>query len=122
MRVITLPYPDSRLNPNKSNGRHWGSTKAIKDDAKLIATRCAQIVYASITVESKPTPLKITFVKPTRARFDLDNAYASCKYYLDGIALGMGIDDQYFYPITLDKRYEKGQSYITVEISDGVRE
>ena len=115
-RTITLPYPSSKLNPNQSNGRHWQSTKNIKQSHREIAKNLAQCAYASVTVENQPTPLTITFVKATRARFDLDNALASAKYYLDGIAAGMGIDDQHFHPITLMRGYEKGNAYMKVEI------
>lgn len=115
-RILTLPYPDKSLNPNRKSGKHWAATKKVKDAAFEAAFYMARIAYASVTVPHEPIPLTITFTKGTKARFDLDNAFASCKSYMDGIASGMKIDDQYFCPIILNKNYVKGQYFITVEI------
>lgn len=115
MKLI-LPYPDKNLNPNRRSGKHWAATKKVKDAAFEAAFYIARQAYNAIEVKHEPVPLVITFVRSNKCRFDLDNALASCKPYLDGIAAGMKIDDQYFCPITLDRNYVKGKSFITVEI------
>lgn len=32
--IITLPWPDTSLMPNRKNGRHWGGTQAAKVRAR----------------------------------------------------------------------------------------
>ena len=32
--TITLPFPDSKLMPNRKNGTHWASTVKEKEKAK----------------------------------------------------------------------------------------
>lgn len=114
-RTITLPYPNQSLSPNRKNGKHWGSTKSLKDSAKEAGYYMAKICYASCKPESITTPLTITFTQSDKRKRDLDNLLAASKPAIDGIALGMGIDDSLFEPITVKRAYDT-HSYMTVEI------
>lgn len=51
--------------------------------------------------EQKTIPLVVVFCPPTRRRFDNDGALSAMKGALDGIAAAMGVDDQYFEPVTI---------------------
>jgi len=116
-RTITLPYPDPRLSPNRKNGSHWGSTKQAKDKAKDAGFYMARIVYASVKVESVPMPLTITFTQSDKRKRDLDNLLAASKPSIDGVAMGMGIDDSLFEPITVKRAYDLS-AYMTIEIGE----
>lgn len=116
MRVITLPYPDMNLSPNKKHGKHWTSTQSAKKSAFEQGFYGAKIVYASEKCEIEPTPLKITFVQSDKHKRDLDNLLSASKASIDGIAQGMGINDSLFEPITLLRGYDKDYSYMRVEI------
>lgn len=48
-------------------------------------------------------PLSLTFHASTNRSYDLDNALASCKAAIDGLANGLGINDRQFRPITIDR-------------------
>ena len=115
--IIKLPYPSVKLNPNQSTGKHWSATKAIKQEHKECAYYITKQELNGAKLEAKKYAITITFVKSTKVRYDLDNALASCKHYLDGIAQALGMDDSQFEPITLKRGYAKGSAHITVEIT-----
>jgi len=95
---ITLPWPPSVLAPNAR--AHWRkkdkSRRAYKSECFLLAK------------QNRPhfgegyIPLEIVFHPPTRRGFDLDNALASIKAGIDGIAEAWGVNDQMFRPISID--------------------
>jgi hypothetical protein len=33
--TVMLPFPDRRLNPNSSKGKHWASTAALRKSARI---------------------------------------------------------------------------------------
>lgn len=88
--TISLPLPDRRLSPNARG--HWSkghkASKAAKQHAYL-ATKNA--------LQGKPSPAvsryKLAFFFKVTRRRDDDNFSACCKYYRDGIAAALGIDD-----------------------------
>lgn len=87
--IVQFPWPSPVLSPNKRP--HW----ATKADAFKAAKTLA--FYA--TKESKhPVALrfKLVFCPPNNRRRDADNLIASCKAYLDGMALAWGVDDSLF--------------------------
>lgn len=116
--TIRLPWPDSRLMPNRKNGRHWSSTQSVKVKARMdgaMATR--QAVGRHAVNLTDRIPVKITFAAPDRVRRDLDNLHAACKAALDGIAKALGVDDSRFAPITLDKALDtKKRGFVIVEV------
>jgi crossover junction endodeoxyribonuclease RusA len=98
MIEIVLPWPPTELSPNSRS--HW-SIKARK--AKQLKQDCWAITKASganISHEEK-IPLKVTFRPPSKRRFDMDNCLSRSKALMDGVALGLGVDDVRF-TLTLD--------------------
>lgn len=116
--TITLPWPDSRLMPNRKNGRHWTSTQ----DAKIRARQDGY--FAALAALSRSqcditgrVHMRVTFCSPDGRHRDLDNMLAWIKPQVDGIAKALGIDDRLFCPITIDAQvdvYRKG--FVMVEI------
>lgn len=95
---LILPYPPSELNPNKR--LHWAQKIKIKNAEKDMGLTLALIYRGRI---SGDVPLSLIFYPGTNRSFDLDNALASCKAALDGVAQGLGINDKQFRPITIDR-------------------
>lgn len=116
--TIRLPWPDSRLMPNRKNGRHWGGTRTINVGAHKDGAMATREAVGRHTINLPDRiPVKITFAAPNRTRRDLDNLLSSMKANLDGIAKALGVDDSRFVPVTLDRvldREKKG--FVIVEI------
>lgn len=102
MKII-LPWPDKRLSPNARV--HWRAKVDPKKDARSDAANATYValgrglrdVRASLAGDS-PIPVSITFYPPDGRRRDRDNAQASLKHALDGIADALGVDDYRFRP------------------------
>lgn len=100
---LFLSFPSPELFPNKSNGRHWGGKQSAKELARkegfylAVALRNA----SGVPFEKKRAyALRIEFVQAKLSR-DLDNMLAALKPALDGVAMGLGINDKQFQPITI---------------------
>lgn len=116
--LITLPFPDRRLNPNCSKGKHWGSTVALRKAAR--AGAAALTAAASTGQRFDPAvelALVITFVQPDRRARDRDNLLAACKPMLDGVADALGVNDSQFEPVTIRREYGKKPGAVRVEIT-----
>lgn len=116
--TIVLPWPDSRLMPNRKNGRHWAGTQAAKARARMDGAMSAKQAMGRNTLSlPDQIPVKITFAAPDRIRRDLDNLHGAMKASLDGIARALGVDDSQFVPVTLDRVLDKQkQGFVVVEI------
>ena len=116
--TIRLPWPDSRLMPNRKNGRHWAGTQAAKARARMDGAMSAkQAVGRNTVCLPEQIPVKITFAAPDRIRRDLDNLHAAMKASLDGIAKALGVDDSRFVPVTLDRVLDaKKEGFVMIEI------
>jgi len=101
--IITLPWPDPSLSPNRKNGRHWSAVHNAKGkrlvDARLLVL--AEMRKTGYTPPAGAFGLSITFHAPDKRRRDLDNLLAAMKADFDGISQALGVDDQMFNPITL---------------------
>ena len=90
MLELALPWPPSALSPNAR--QHWAqlakAKKAYRSDCYLTAV--AQNVKP---VAADRLHLHLTFVPPSRRKFDLDNLLARMKAGLDGLADVLGVDD-----------------------------
>ena len=97
--TITLPFPSSKLMPNRKNGTHWASTIKEKEKAKNDG------YYAAISHKKKQFKpgAKYIFYCPDNRKRDPDNLHSAMKAAQDGVCLGLGIDDSNFWPTTLDK-------------------
>ena len=85
--IIELPLPSRNLSPNARV--HWTIKAAHKKSARRNAT-----IMAFEQIEQQPfASYRLHFYWPTKRRRDQDNAAASCKSVLDGIADFTGQDD-----------------------------
>ena len=103
MMRVELPWPDASLAPNRKNGRHWSGVHAAKV-RRLADARC--LTLAAMQAQGYVPPpgklaLTITFHAPDKRRRDLDNLLAAMKPDLDGVSCALGVDDQFFEPLTL---------------------
>jgi crossover junction endodeoxyribonuclease RusA len=113
--IITFDWPVRALSPNARV--HW----AVKAKSAKIYREYCYVQARKQMVADKAytfgTHLDIKFYPKTRRHYDLDNALASCKQMLDGIAQAMGIDDCQF-SVTIAKMPET-LGIITVELKPG---
>ena len=111
--LIDLPFPHKLLWPN---GRTRQSAWKRKEQAK--AKDWAFLAAKAATRPdslSAPIPVALTVcAKPTGKNPDADNCVAAAKYYLDGIALALGIDDKDFAAPTVE--YGPRASRFVIEI------
>lgn len=96
--TITLPWISRTASPN--GGGHYRTIHGTRMRRKTDAWLCCRELPRPKGVDH--IPLTIIFNPPTNQRFDLDNALASLKGDLDGIAARLKIDDRMFRPIVLD--------------------
>jgi len=92
--VIELGWPARILNPN-GRGHHMAKHRA-KKAARREGYFAAKAAGVSVTDASAPVRVSLTFHPPTRNLPDEDNAVASVKSHLDGIADALGMDDALF--------------------------
>jgi crossover junction endodeoxyribonuclease RusA len=119
---IVLSWPDAKLNPNQSKGRHWGGTTALRKKAKNDAFWLTRGAMLQWILECKqplqgPQALTITFVQPDKRARDRDNLLAALKPSLDGVADALGINDSQFDPITIRREYGAKPGSVIVEVS-----
>lgn len=124
MKVV-LPWPDAKLNPNRSKGAHWASTSALRKKARNDAY---WLVHAALVARRAETgtpfdtggdlPLVITFVQPDKRGRDRDNLLAALKPSLDGIADCLGANDSRFEPITIRRAYRPKPGSVVVQIAE----
>jgi crossover junction endodeoxyribonuclease RusA len=102
--TIELAWPSPKLSPNARV--HWAEksrfTKASKDTAYWITKAALGAKFGPTFKfqhggEDIPVRLLAHPIKG-KARPDADNLIASCKAFLDGIALGLSVDDKHFRP------------------------
>ena len=93
--IITLPWPSRDLSPNARV--HWAKKAKA---AKAYRATCGWETKAAMLQPGVPTSftdkkitLSIVFHAKTRRAYDLDNALASIKSGLDGVADALGVDD-----------------------------
>lgn len=113
---IVLSYPNKALSPNRANGKHWGSTRKLKDIAMQEAyTITKSLMRTKPNIPDEKIAIDIKFVQTDRRKRDLDNLLAASKASLDGIAMALGIDDKNFEPITLKRGYgDEPRTEITI--------
>src|SRR5690606_12629084 len=115
---ITLPWPDSKLMPNRRHGKHWGASHPAKVRARQDAYYLAKSAKPAAIPEGA-IPLRIEFHAPDARRRDIDNLLAAHKAALDGIAQALGVDDSRFRPITLDYlKDETKRGFVRIQIGE----
>jgi crossover junction endodeoxyribonuclease RusA len=90
--TVTFPWPHKDLSPNAR--KHW---RAVSKRKKAYRTGCAWEAQQAFNEAGRPimrgVVAKVTFHPPCARKRDLDNAIASIKAGLDGIADVIGVDD-----------------------------
>jgi crossover junction endodeoxyribonuclease RusA len=114
---IELPWPVSGLSPNARKSPYAkANLVAAAREIGYVETRLAmQRQQMEIDTEEN-LPLRITFAPPDARRRDLDNAYASMKAALDGMADALGMNDRLFHPVTLDWEHQRPRGRVVVEL------
>lgn len=113
--IITLSWPDKHLSPNDRS--HWAKKSPIKSAYRNNAYWKAQ--KFGVTLPPERHHVTITFYPPNNKPRDIDNCLASLKSGLDGIADGLGINDKYFRPITIDFGVaDKSNPRVVISISE----
>jgi crossover junction endodeoxyribonuclease RusA len=99
MITIQLDWPDRRLSPNSRGS--WQSKLKDKEAAREAGFWRAKEAGEPGDL-SGPLCAWITFCPPSRRRYDLDNAYSSCKSWQDGVCKALGIDDSQIRRVVLE--------------------
>jgi len=99
--LIVLPYPDRRLSPNaRLHYRALAKVKAMaRQEAKILATVAIPLrVKKELAASEDKIPITVRIYPPDNRHRDADNAFASCKAALDGIADALCVNDRRFRP------------------------
>lgn len=115
MRFV-LPLPDKVLSPNARP--HWAQkAKATKGHRMLAWATVRRTIRKP--PEWEQAHVRAVFYWPTRHRRDRDNAAASLKAYLDGIAdAGVVEDDAGFVHWPVEMRYDKDAPRVEITITE----
>lgn len=116
--IAELPWPPRILSPN-GRGHHMAVHKA-KKKAKRIGGEAVIAAGRLRFPEGAPLAVTLTFHPKTRTAPDQDNAIASLKAYLDGIAGALGVDDKLFrlqQPIMAEP-VTGGRVLVSIEIAE----
>ena len=98
---ITLPWPDKRLSPNARvhyMALYRAKAKAKDDAWTLTREVCPTKADREAFAGEGPIPLIISITPPDKRKRDRDNMQYMLKAALDGIALGLDVDDYRFHP------------------------
>ena len=88
--TFSLPFPDSRLSPNKRHDRRGlTDVRALARSMGYVAAFPARLRLPDRT----PLHLFLTFYPPDNRRRDADNLIGCFKSYQDGIFKALGVDD-----------------------------
>lgn len=118
MITIDLPFPDARLNPNRSKGVHWAATSALRKKARADAYLLTLAAMGGRKWRDHGAALTITFIQPDRRQRDRDNLLASSKPALDGVADALGVNDAHFDPVTIRREYGSKPGSVRIEIME----
>lgn len=119
MITIELPLPDSKLSPNRKNGKDWRSTITAKKAAINYGYALAlEAAKGKKLVPDNWYSLCIVVYEPTLRSMDIDNRLSSLKHSLDGVCKALGIDDKQFNPVAIRKEYRKGSGGVLLSISE----
>lgn len=116
MIVVDLPFPDPRLNPNSSMGRHWAATSDLRKKARKVATLATMAAIGRTEIPAGDLALTITFVAPDRRHRDRDNLLAASKPMLDGVADALGVNDSCFEPVTISREFGSKPGAVRIAI------
>lgn len=90
--TLCLPVPCAALRPNDGHA-HWSAVHRARKSAKA---RASLITRSLAGPAPALVPTSYSLIYHTRNRWDEDNAVASAKAYLDGIASALSVNDRTF--------------------------
>ena len=85
---IRLPWPEYTLWPNKKS--HWAKLAKARKQAKeyaFVVMKYQKLVFPP------DAHIHLSYHPPTSRLYDMDNAMAACKAYIDGLAHASGAND-----------------------------
>ena len=110
--MIILAWPSPKLSPNTRC--HWSvkakAAKAYRKEAGWLTVTSKTKVDMEGSIN-----LKITFLPPTRRHFDLDGLLSRIKSGLDGVADGLGVDDNRF-ALTIERGNVCPPGWVRIEV------
>lgn len=112
--LLRLGWPNSKLNPNRSKGRHWSWNNKERKAAKHEGNGEA-LLRGAKNIQGDRFILRITAYPPDNRARDVDNFIASLKHQMDGIALAMGVDDKAFTPV-FEGFYRAGSPGVSIQV------
>jgi crossover junction endodeoxyribonuclease RusA len=114
MTEFMLPFPPTQLSPNAR--LHWAKVSKWKKAYKHACWE--QVLLQKVQVDQGDCKLKLELVfhRPIKRSMDLDNLLARMKSGLDGVCLGLKIDDKRFDPVVVSIADEVG-GFVMVKIS-----
>lgn len=92
--TLTLPFPDSRLLPNRK--AHWATKAKATAEARTTAWGIGidyRFNQTPIPETMKRCTAKVTFYPPDKRRRDLDNLLRAMKPFWDGLVDAQLIED-----------------------------
>jgi hypothetical protein len=98
MIKLILPYPDKSLNPNVA--KHYYFKAKIKKHARQVGYNLS-VNHKDYFADNVRLSVDIIIHKGDRRKFDIDNVLAAAKNILDGVADGIGYDDNQLDKIVL---------------------
>lgn len=91
--TVTLPWPHDWLFPNR---RIHGKRKSGVVGQSRAAARSKTREAGGDSIRLPKQPALAVYFHPPSNRYDLDNSYAACKAYIDGMADALGVNDRIF--------------------------
>jgi crossover junction endodeoxyribonuclease RusA len=124
--VITIPLDRNlprELSPNHRGRSHWPRTNAVaqaRGDGRnaVLGAVDPNDPYQCFQTSRWPLTLHVVVARHGRANeLDHDNAIASCKAYIDGIADALGVNDRNFRIGSLTQvKSDTGSAYLRIAI------
>ncbi len=114
MIKLELPYPDKALRPNSC--AHWKAKMKAKQDARELAQYMALKHKGHFAKEDTLTMI-VEFLFTDSRRRDLDNLLSACKHSIDGVFLGLGVDDSQVEEVRLLKRKKAEKEAVLITIN-----
>jgi len=113
---LNLPWPDSRLLPNRK--LHWTLKAAAARNARTVAWAIAYAEWGHDTITA--CTAHVTFYPPDKRRRDLDNLLRACKPYWDGMVdAGLLKDDSCIRQISVTMgEPDKHNARVEIELSE----
>ena len=120
--IVTIPgTPPKALSPNGRPNR-WqkhAAAQQLKNDAFHATQQAIGAPRNPVPVLTLPLTLNVVIAWEGRRECDPDNAWASMKYAIDGIALALCIDDRHIIPGAIQQeRDPEKKGFIRVAIEE----